>query len=269
MGRHSAVTGEQPPVYLVHGLLGTAYGHFGRQIAAWQDRYRPVPVDLPGHGTCPLDAEPDYLDGALAYLTAVMDRFGPGHLVAASYLGGPLAVRCAESRPGLVVSLALTGFAPGPDRAAFLGLVAGFHRLADEQPALAAEYDRLHTARWRKTLTAFTEHVERAYERTVRIDPARLGALGVPVLVANGSLKSAERETAERAAGFGPAVRGLVLEGAGHIASHDAPGPFTAAVEELWREARHGRGARHRAGAGPGPGAQNRGPGTQDGTAGT
>jgi pimeloyl-ACP methyl ester carboxylesterase len=85
-----------PIVYVLHGLLGTAYGHFSHQIRAWEGRYRVVPVDLPGHGRCPLDAGEEYLDQAYEYLSALVTRFGPGRVVAASYLGSPLAVRCAE-----------------------------------------------------------------------------------------------------------------------------------------------------------------------------
>lgn len=231
----SAIT-DRPLVYFVHGLLGTAYGHFGHQINAWRNHYCVVPVDLPGHGSCRLAAEPDYLNQAAAYLAAVMDRFGPGNVVAASYLGAPVSVRCAEARPDLVTSLVLTGFAPGIPKEVFIGLLAGFHRLAAEQSELAAEYDRLHTGRWRQTLDAFTDHVERAYEQTVLVLPEKLDALGIQTLVVNGSLKSIERAAAEGAASFGPMVSGLVIEGAGHIASHDAPEEFTKAVDAFWRD---------------------------------
>lgn len=224
-------------VYFLHGLLGTAYGHFGAQITAWQQRYSVVPIDLPGHGRCRLDAGPDYLDQALEYVRTVVERFGPGHLVAASHLGAPLAVRLAEARPDLVSSLALTGFAPGMDRDVFTGLLTGFGRLVDDNPELAAEYDRLHTPRWRDTLAAFTEHAVRAFAERAVV-PARrfgeLGAAGIDTILVNGTLKSLEREAAETAGALGPRVRGRVLDGAGHIASHDAPSAFTATVEEFW-----------------------------------
>jgi pimeloyl-ACP methyl ester carboxylesterase len=222
------------PVYLLHGLLGTAYAHFGAQIRAWGSRHAVVPVDLPGHGRCPLDAGVEYLDEAFSYLVSVVERFGPGRLVAASYLGGPLAVRCAAQRPELVTSLVLTGFAPGLDRQAFLGLLAGFDRLAAEHPDLAAEYDRLHGSRWKDTLAAFGEHSARRFDR-VLVPPAAIGALPVDTLIVNGSLKSVERTAAERASQFGSRSAGVVIDGAGHIASHDAPEAFTAAVEDFWR----------------------------------
>ncbi|GGS46035.1 MULTISPECIES: alpha/beta fold hydrolase [Actinokineospora] len=217
-------------VYVLHGLLGTAYGHFGHQITAWRDRHRVVPVDLPGHGRCPLDAAEDYLDQAYGYVRALVSRFGPGRVVAASYLGGPVAVRLAAEHPELVSSLALTGFAPDLDRETFLRLLEGFPRLVEASPELAAEYDRLHTPRWRRTLAVFGA----AAAPAELVTGARLGALAADVLLVNGSHKSVEREAAERAGAFGPRVRGQVLDGAGHIASHDAPEAFTRAVEAFW-----------------------------------
>lgn len=225
---------EKPTVYVLHGLLGTAYGHFGNQIRAWSERFQVVPIDLPGHGRCKLDAGPNYLDGAYEYVVALMERFGPGRLVAASFLSGPLAVRCATERPELVTSLVLTGFAPDVRRDTFLGLLANFHRLIEDNPELAAEYDRVHTARWRATLNAFSAHVEREFETRVLVRKEQLGAVPAETLLINGALKSIEREAAANARSFGPRVYGQVLEGAGHIAGHDAPGPFNLAVERFW-----------------------------------
>ncbi|CAM5509667.1 putative 4,5:9,10-diseco-3-hydroxy-5,9,17-trioxoandrosta-1(10),2-diene-4-oate hydrolase [Streptomyces afghaniensis 772] len=228
-------TGGKPTVYLVHGLLGTGYAHFSRQIGAWRDRYRVIPVDLPGHGRCPRDAEEDYFDGALRHLVTLVHGFGRGRLVGASYLGGPLAFRCAATRPDLVSSLVLTGFAPDAGREAFLSLIAGFDRLAAEQPALAAEYERLHTGRWKQTLAAVTGHCGRDFERTVLVRSEDLASLRVPVFILNGSLKSAEKSAAERADGLGGRVRGRVVEGAGHLVCHDRPEEFNEAVEAFWQ----------------------------------
>lgn len=225
----------RPPVYFLHGLLGTAYAHFSAQIRRWSGELAPVPVDLPGHGRCQVDAGEPYLDVALEYLTAVVSRFGRGRLVGASYLGGPLAVRLALARPDLVGSVVLTGFAPGLSRDVFVQWVSGFHTLARRNAELAAEYDRLHGSRWRDTLTAFGADVEHAYEQRVLVRPESLGELQADVLIVNGSFKSVERTAAERAAELGPRVHGVVIDEAGHIASHDAPDRFCAAVEAFWR----------------------------------
>jgi pimeloyl-ACP methyl ester carboxylesterase len=220
------------PVYLLHGLLGTAYAHFGHQIRAWGPTHV-VPVDLPGHGRCPSDAGERYLDRAYDYVTSIMTRFGPGRLVAASYLGGPIAVRIAAQRPDLVTSLVLTGYVPDLARPAFLHLLDGFHLLAAEQPDLAAEYDRLHGTRWKDTLAAYGDDCARRPD-VVLPGPDALAGLGTHTHIVNGSRKSAERSAAERAADLGPRITGVVIEGAGHIVGHDAPSEFTAAVEDFW-----------------------------------
>jgi pimeloyl-ACP methyl ester carboxylesterase len=221
------------PVYLLHGLLGTAYAHFGAQIRAWRPRHRVIPLDLPGHGRCPLDADGAYLDRAGDYVTTVLARFGPGRVVAASYLGGPIAIHVAATRPDLVSSLVLTGFVPGLEQQAFLRMLGGFHVLAAEQPELAAEYERLHGARWKDTLSAYGEDCARQPDRVLP-GPDVLAGLRVRTHLVNGSHKTAERDAARTAAAIGPRVSGVVIDGAGHIAAHDAPAAFTAAVEAFW-----------------------------------
>ncbi|MBN3932620.1 alpha/beta fold hydrolase [Streptomyces verrucosisporus] len=231
---------QRPLVYLLHGLLGTAYAHFGRQISAWRGGYRPVPIDLPGHGRCPLDAQPDYYDDALRYVLALLDRFGPGRLIGASYLGGPLAVRAAAARPHLVGSLVLTGFVPDTAEDAFQAQIAGFEQLAAEHPELADEYERLHSMRWKQTLGSVVAHAGRDFAGTVRVSPQELTELGIRTLLINGSLKSAERAAAESAARLGGPVSGHVVPGAGHLVSRDAPEQFIQTVETFWhREAEH------------------------------
>ncbi|WP_157162879.1 alpha/beta fold hydrolase [Actinoalloteichus spitiensis] len=231
---------RRPVVYVLHGLLGTAYGHFGKQIGAWRSEADVVPVDLPGHGRCRLDAEDGYLDVALRYVLALVRRFGPGRLVAASYLGGPVAVRCAALAPDLVSSLVLTGVAPGLDREAFLSLLGGFHRLAGESRALVAEYERLHGPRWRATLDAYTAHATTSYADRIQIRPETLAELHRPVLIINGSLRSVEREAARTAGDIGPEVRGRVVEGGGHLPGNDDAATVNRVVSGFWREVERG-----------------------------
>lgn len=156
--------------------------------------------------------------------------------MAASYLGGPLAVRCVGARPDLVTSLVLTGFAPDPDRASFLAQMDGFRQLVAQSPDLSAEYDRLHGIRWQKTLTCFTDHVERRFEDTVLVRSSALVSLAVDVLIVNGDLKqkTVERRAAERQ--WEQRVTGRVVPGAGHLAGHDAPEVFNREVDRFWRE---------------------------------
>src|SRR5258708_5917180 len=169
------MTREGPVVYLLHGLLETSYGHFRHQIDAWRRDHRLFPVDLPGHGRCPVDAGAPYVAQMCAYVIALMERTGPGRMVAASYLGGPVGLRCAAQRPDLVSSLVLTGFVPAVPRDVFGGWVQSVVKVSGESPELAAAYDEVHGGRWRRTLATFVEEVEQRYAEGLGVDPSPMG----------------------------------------------------------------------------------------------
>lgn len=227
----------RPVLYFLHGLLSSAHYHFAPQVEAWREEYTVIPIDLPGHGHCQVDAGPRYFATALRYTLGVMNRFGPGHVVAASMLGGPLAVRCALERPELVRTLVLAGFVPGVPQDVLSLWIDGFKRLAEENPHLAHWYEQMHGPRWRQTLEQFDRDVRDHYEEDALVTADMLGRLRTPTLIVNGSEKSSERETAVNAAEFGPAVRGRMIEGAGHIPSRDRPEEFNSAVRAFWKEA--------------------------------
>jgi pimeloyl-ACP methyl ester carboxylesterase len=226
----------QSVLYFLHGLLSSAHYHFAPQVEAWKEEFTIIPVDLPGHGNCQLDAQPRYFATALRYTLGIMNRFGPGHVVAASMLGGPVAVRCALERHDLVSSLVLTGFVPGVPQDVFALWLDGFKRLAAENPHLAQWYEQMHGARWRKTLEQFENDVQNRYSEDICVTSSMLRQLQPPTLIANGSLKSNERDTALNAAQLGPAIRGQLIEGAGHIPSRDCPQEFNAAIRAFWKE---------------------------------
>lgn len=223
-------------VYLLHGLLATAGYHFGPLVEAWKDEMEVVPMDLPGHGACPVDAGADYIASSVAYARGVMDRFGPGDVIAASFVGGPVAVRCALEAPGLVRSLVLTGFVPDVPRESFLAWLEGFQRLADENGDLVRWYEERHGERWSDTLDTYHAEARERYEESVRVTGEMLAALRPPTLVGNGSKKSNEREAAANASKWGRSVRGAVIEDAGHIPSRDNPERFKEIVECFWEE---------------------------------
>ena len=226
----------QQRVYFLHGLLATAHIHFGPQLRAWKEELAVVPVDLPGHGDCPLDANPRFVATAVRYALAVMDRFGPGHVIAASYLGSPVAVRSALQRPDLVQSLVLTGFAPGVPQHVFALWLESFSRLAAENNQLTQWYEQTHGARWTETLAAYTGDVQERYDEDVCVSPNMLSMLQRPALIANGAVKSNERDAATGAANLGPNVRGHVIQDAGHITGCDRPEEFNQIVRAFWEE---------------------------------
>ena len=226
----------QQRVYFLHGLLATAHHHFGPQLRAWKEELAVVPVDLPGHGDCPLDATPRYVSTAVRYALAVMSRFGPGHVVAASYLGSPVAVRSALERPDLVQSLVLTGFAPDVPQEVFALWLESFSRLASENAELTQWYEQTHGSRWRETLAAYTDDVRDRYDDDLWVTSKMLSMLQSPALIANGAVKSNERDAAIEAASLGPNVRGYVIQDAGHIPGCDRPEEFNRVVRAFWEE---------------------------------
>ena len=232
----SGSAAARPVLYLLHGLLGTAPGHFAPQIRAWRDRFQLVPVDLPGHGRCPLDARRPYYATAQEYLAALVGRFGPGHLMGASYLGGTIALRAALYSPDSVRSVVLTGYVPSVPDEAIAAWAAGFTPLADGNPELAAQYERLHGTRWRATVDTVAAELAECYADSVAVPPALLAQLRVPTLLANGSLKSSERAAVAEAPDLSPYLSAELIEGAGHIAGHERPAEFNAAAERFWRD---------------------------------
>jgi len=222
-------------VYFLHGLLATAHHHFAPQLRAWKEELAVVPIDLPGHGRCPLDANPRYTATAVNYTIAIMSRFGPGHVIAASYLGGPVALQSALQRPDLVRSLVLTGFVPDVPREIFALWLDGFIRLATEKPELTRWYEETHGSRWPRTLDAYSDDVRERYDE-VSVTTQMLNLLHPPALIANGAEKSNERAAATDTARFGPRVYGQVIEGAGHIPGCDNPDEFNRVVRAFWEE---------------------------------
>ncbi|MEX5309173.1 alpha/beta fold hydrolase [Kocuria sp. CPCC 205297] len=224
-------------IYLLHGLMGTAYAHFGVQIRRWHDD-GPVPVDLPGHGRCRLDAAPSYSEQAMQYVERILGRLGPGDVVAASYLGGPIAVSIAARRPDLVRSLVLCGTALPPDPKYVYSALRVFEKIAPPHSELSAAYDNLHGTRWRQTLRHFAADPGLVAAMS-EVNTSRLASLGLPVLICNGDLKQVERESVERLVSEERDIEGRVVAGTGHLPSVDRPERFAEIVEE-WR-ARSGR----------------------------
>ncbi|TDC59574.1 alpha/beta fold hydrolase [Micromonospora sp. KC207] len=222
------------PAVLLHGFMETGRGHFGAQVDAWRDERDVLAPDLPGHGGCRVDARRPYGLMVERYVLALLSRLGPVDMVAASYLGSPVAVRIAHARPDLVRSLVLTGLVPDVPADVFARWLGSFVTLAEQRPDVAEAYQRLHGPRWRATFDAFVDDARECYVERFQITETMLRSLPVPLLIANGSAKSGERDAALRAAGWGGTVRGVVIEHGGHIPGQDRPAEFSAAVRDFW-----------------------------------
>jgi 2-succinyl-6-hydroxy-2,4-cyclohexadiene-1-carboxylate synthase len=237
-------------VVLLHGFGGTRRAW--DQVVALLDpeRYRPLALDLPGHGAA-ADSEPPitFASCVAAVLEAAPERF----VLAGYSLGGRVALHVA-----LHVALA------APERVARLVLVSSTAGIEDERQraerrladhALADElehgsYDEL-IERWRaQPLFAADppDVVALATEDQRRNRPAalaevlrglgtgemaplwsRLGELTMPVTVLAGERDQKFRALGERMVGALPDARMVVVAG-GHVLALENPGAVASAL---------------------------------------
>lgn len=244
-GIHYEVSGEGEVLVLVHAFSLDRRMWAG-QVGAWEGQFRVIRYDLRGHG---LSAPPSAPYRGLDDLRELLDHLGVSE---ASFIGlsagAELAVNFALVHPGRVRRLVLAGPGLGGFRAppmpwfAPIGeaLAAGAHERAAALWA-ASPMMRLHravadTARvagwarenWR--LWSY-QRLERPPEPPA-ID--RLGELRSPVLVVVGERDEPHIHEVARLLQAG--VRGatlVVVPGAGHLVSLDAPGEFNRLVDRF------------------------------------
>jgi pimeloyl-ACP methyl ester carboxylesterase len=233
-----------PAVLLIHGTAAST---------AWWDPVVPllasacrvVRVDLLGHGRSSSPAGGYDIPAQARRVGAVLDRLGVGRVVAIGHsTGGAVATALAEQQPGAVAALALINTGPSTDAYVSQGLLSRL-LLA---PLSGRLLWRLRTeAIIRRAMrTGFTRPVDvprviiedtlgmthRAVAGTARADvdylgqrsiPARLTALGVPVLVIFGAAD--QRWSSSSAAEYYvvPGARIELLPGVGHTPMLEDP----------------------------------------------
>jgi pimeloyl-ACP methyl ester carboxylesterase len=107
------VTGEGPPLYLVHGI-GSRKATWGGVIPQLEDRFTCVTHDLRGHGQSPVPPTPYTLDDLVADLEALRARLGHEKIhVMGHSLGGMIAPAYARAHPGRALSAGLLSTAAG------------------------------------------------------------------------------------------------------------------------------------------------------------
>lgn len=221
-------------IYLFHGFMGTAQSHFAQQISIWQDAFEVIPIDLPGHGSNPLDAPRPYFSSALSWIMDVIAVHGRGHLVGLS-LGASLAIHVAVKNPGLCQSIVLTGYSPFiPDELEPLmrQQYEQFQRIERENPQVVHEFLTLHGTRWKNTLMAVLDDMTFHYPR---VDDQAVKNLRVPTLVLNGSQEAYERHAASYLADIGnPLLQVGLIPGAGHVANRQKPAIYNTVVQDFW-----------------------------------
>jgi 2-succinyl-6-hydroxy-2,4-cyclohexadiene-1-carboxylate synthase len=233
-------------VVLLHGFAGTRHGWDLVADRLDRERYRPLALDIRGHGTA-RDRRPITFAACAADVAAA----APERFVLCGYsMGGRIALHVALAHPERVsrlVLVATTAGIPDPDERAA-------RRAADE--ALAAEIERGtiqdFATRWTaQPLFARTPPQAAAFWRSdlLRNDPRalaaalrglgpgamtplwdRLGELTMPATVLAGERDARFATAGRHLAARLPAARLLIVPGGGHGLPREAPQAVAAAI---------------------------------------
>lgn len=255
------VTGNGPPLLLLHGFTGTRRTWDG-QLAAWRDAFRCVAVDLLGHGAseAPGDQERYRMERAVEDLRALLDAIGIRHAHVLGYsMGARVALHLALAAPDRVRGLIIESGSPGlrdprerADRLASDGaLAARIEREGVE--AFAAWWERQPLFATQAALPPATREAVRAQRlgqttaglaNSLRgMGPAaheplwdRLGEIRAPTLVVSGELDPRYRRIGEEMVALLPGARHVVVGGSGHAVHLERPAEFARSVRGFLAE---------------------------------
>jgi 3-oxoadipate enol-lactonase len=245
------VTGEGPPLVLLHSLLADA-SSFGFVVGPLSARFRVMLPALPGFG------ESAAVTGGIASVadrvaTAIADFAGaePVRLLGNGY-GGFVALQAVIRHPGLACRLVLADAGAAfsePGRDAFRGMARaaaahGLAAIADTamrrlfapdfhaaNPALVAERRAIFLRSDPAVIIAACEALA-----ALDLRPA-LDGVGLPVLAVVGSQDEATPPAmSHELAGLLPDARLTVLEGCAHVPQLQAAPAFLDAVVPFLRE---------------------------------
>ncbi len=236
-------------VILLHGFTSTARAWDGVIAALDSGRYRPLALDLRGHG-----AARDRTPIGFEEVVADVLEAAPGRFALAGYsMGGRIALHVALAAPERVSALVLISTSPGiendAERAArraaddaladeledmdittFADRWAGQSLFADDPPDVAARAreDRLRNDP--RALAAALRGLS-----TGRMPPLwdRLGELRVPTVVIAGERDPKFTAIARRMAAALPDARLEVVPEAGHTLPVEAPDAVGGAINRL------------------------------------
>lgn len=234
---------------LLHGFSGTHRAWDGVVERLQRERYRPLALDLPGHGERACDRWPISFEDCVR---SVLDA-GPERFALCGYsLGGRVALHVALAAPERISRLVLIGANPGiEDQAERAARLASDERVAQR---LEAEPFEQWIESWR-TQPLFAEdpaeagELARADQR--RNEPLalaavmrglsagamaplweRLGELSMPLLYIAGTRDEKFLAIGRRVTDAVPAARLLVLEG-GHGLPLERPDEVAAALSSF------------------------------------
>jgi 2-succinyl-6-hydroxy-2,4-cyclohexadiene-1-carboxylate synthase len=234
-------------VVLLHGFAGTRRAWDQVADRLHPERYRPLALDLRGHGDA-RDERPVTFDA----IAADVAKAAPERFVLCGYsLGGRVALHVALAYPERVSRLVLVASTAGIDDPA----LRAERRAADERLAADTERGTIEefAERWsREPLFAGTPPAAAAFWRAdlLRNDPEalaavlrgigagvmdplwdRLGELGdMPVTIIAGERDGRYAAIGRRLATALPDARLLIVPGAGHGLPREAPQAVAAAI---------------------------------------
>jgi 2-succinyl-6-hydroxy-2,4-cyclohexadiene-1-carboxylate synthase len=232
---------------LLHGFSGTRHAWDGVCGRIDGERYRPLALDLPGHGEASAADGPITFDSCVAAVLAV----APERFALCGYsLGGRVALNVALAAPERVSRLVLVSCSAGiEDDAERAERRASDERLATELESIPFER---FIERWR-TQPLFADDPpevgERAREDQRRNDPlalakamrgigtgemaplwGRLGELQMPSVFVAGERDAKFRRIGERMVGLMPNADFVVIPG-GHALALESPEELAAAID--------------------------------------
>ena len=254
------VRGEGPALLLLHGFTGSS-ATWAPHADAWPGLCT-VAVDLLGHGDsdCPPDADRYRMERCVEDLTALLDRLGIERAGVLGYsMGGRVALHLALSAPDRLWALVLESASPGIEDAAereerlrsdaaLAGAlerdgVAAFVERWEAQPLFASQArlpagvrEELRRQRLRNDPGGLANSLRGMGAAAQEPVLARLGELGVPVLLIAGAEDEKYCALARRMAAALPCARLEMVPEAGHAVHVEQPEAFAGAVRRFLEE---------------------------------
>ncbi|HEY3107302.1 MAG TPA: 2-succinyl-6-hydroxy-2,4-cyclohexadiene-1-carboxylate synthase [Chloroflexota bacterium] len=254
--------GAGQPLILLHGFTGSCQSW--REIAArLEGRWRPIGIDLPGHGRAEAPAEPDAyrIEPTVAALLAALERLGLAdrpHLLGYS-MGGRAALHLALAAQERFATLTLESASPGIlDPAERAARVRGDEALAELLERGGIEpfvdrWERLPLFASQASLPAATRTRVRAGRLGQRalglanslrgfgggvpapLQP-RLGELRLPTLLLVGALDAKYCRIGREMVAALPDADLVVVPAAGHAVHLERPDAFVVALSSFLQE---------------------------------
>lgn len=243
--------GQGLPVVLLHGFPLSS--EIWAPVASWlQDRFRVIAPDLRGHGSSEAPPGPYTMDDLAEDVVGLADALGLGQLVLGGHsMGGYVAFRVVSRWPERLLGLVLVATRAEADSE------EGKQRRLDAIQRIRKEGTEGFLREFLPNLVS--EHARRAHPAVVarlwelaRLTPDHtlvsclqgmagrpdsrplLGKLTVPVLVVAGEHDAVVPVDAAKAMAEAiPGAQLVVVAGAGHVPSVEAPEATTAAIRHF------------------------------------